>query len=261
VRIIPFVNVSFGGLTAFGTGVPECEDERLLDVVAAVAAAGRHPSLVAGVKVRVGQFASGAAGAAPLVRAIDVAGELGSPVMCHLDVPPPDRDAVLALLRPGDILTHCFRAAHGSDATGAFEARRRGVRFDVGHGGASFGFATARTMLDAGFAPDTISSDVHRYCVDGPAHDVLETMSKLRSLGMSTGDVITAATATPAGILGRSDIGTLQPGAAGDAVVLDEVGGRHEYHDTDGATFVGAHRFVVRGIVRAGRWLKPTHTG
>jgi dihydroorotase len=129
------------------------------------------------------------------------------------------------------------------------------VRFDVGHGGASFGFATARTMLDAGLPPDTISSDVHRYCIDGPAHDVLETMSKFLVLGMDLWDVVAATTATPAAVLGRPDLGTLRPGASGDAAVLQEVAGHHEYRDADGATLIGSRRLVLRGLVRAGRWV------
>ena len=65
------------------------------------------------------------------------------------------------------------------------EARKRGVIFDIGHGMGSFAFKTARTMLANGFAPDCISSDVHALCIDGPAFDLLTTMSKFLCLGLS----------------------------------------------------------------------------
>ena len=108
-------------------------------------------------------------------------------------------------MRPGDILTHCFRPFPNNPATAeggvrgaVLEARERGVIFDIGHGMGSFAFKTARTMLANGFAPDCISSDVHALCIDGPAFDLLTTMSKFLCLGMPLGDVVRAATEAPA---------------------------------------------------------------
>src|SRR5438445_3727776 len=97
-----------------------------------------------------------------------VAEEVGLPVMAHLDAPPPSRREVVDRLRPGDILTHCFRPfpnapvrPDGKVREEIMAARARGVIFDIGHGGGSFGFGTTRGMLAAGFLPDVISSDVH----------------------------------------------------------------------------------------------------
>ena len=153
---------------------------------------------------------------APLDIAIEVAEEVGLPVMAHLDHPPPSRLEVLSRLRRGDIITHCFRpfpnapvAADGRIREEVMEARRRGVVFDIGHGGGSFGFRTAERMLEAGFLPDVISSDVHALSVNGPAFDQLVTMSKFLALGVELGPVIRASTAAPAAALGRDDLGRL----------------------------------------------------
>jgi dihydroorotase len=94
-------------------------------------------------------------------------------------------------------------------------ARARGVLFDVGHGMGSFSWDTARKMMAAGFRPDTISSDVHALCINGPAWDLLRTMTKFLALDMTLPDVIRAATVAPADAMRRPDLGRLAPGAAG----------------------------------------------
>src|SRR6516225_3580725 len=170
LRIIPFLNISFPGIFAFSSGVMvgECADLRLLDPRECVRVVKANRDLVAGVKVRVGRSAGGASGVAPLDMALEVAEETGLPVMAHLDYPPPSRREVLSRLRKGDVLTHCFRPypnapyqPGGGVREEVMAARERGVIFDIGHGGGSFGFGTTRAMLDAGFLPDCISSDVH----------------------------------------------------------------------------------------------------
>src|SRR5439155_18436246 len=143
--------------------------------------------------------------------ALEVAEEVGLPVMAHLDHPPPSRLEVLSRLRRGDVITHCFRPfpnapvrADGAVREEVLEARRRGVVFDIGHGGGSFGFRTAEHMLEAGLLPDVSSSDVHTLSVDGPAFDQLVTMSKFLVLGVEPGGVIRAATQAPAAALGAA---------------------------------------------------------
>src|SRR5580692_9390334 len=110
LRIIPDLNVSFPGIFAVSAAVTvgECADLRLLDPRECVRVIRANRDLIAGVKVRVGRNAGGASGVAPLDIALEVAEETGLPVMAHLDNPPPSRLEVLARLRRGDILTHCF---------------------------------------------------------------------------------------------------------------------------------------------------------
>src|SRR5437763_7410542 len=120
-------------------------------------------------------------GAMPLDMALECAEELGLPLMAHIDHPPPTRREVLERLRPGDILTHCYRnfpnsllRPDGGVRDEALSARERGVHFDIGHGAGSFGFHACRGLLAAGFLPDALSSDVHVLNIDGPAYDLLE---------------------------------------------------------------------------------------
>jgi len=266
LRIIPYLNVSFPGIFALSAAVAvgECTDLRLLDPRECVRVIEANRDLIAGVKVRVGRNAGGASGVAPLDIALEVAEETGLPVMAHLDNPPPSRLEVLARLRRGDILTHCFRPfpnapvqQDGRIREEVLEARRRGVIFDIGHGSGSFGFRTAEAMLNAGFFPDVISSDVHALSVNGPAFDQLVTMSKFLCLGMEPIDVIRASTAAPAAALGRADIGRLQIGGVGDATVLEVAEGDFEYRDVLGETRMGRQRLKACGLVVAGGWWYP----
>jgi dihydroorotase len=266
LRIIPYLNVSFPGIFAVSAAVSvgECADLRLLDPRECVRIIKANRDLIAGVKVRVGRNAGGASGIAPLDIALEVAEETGLPVMAHLDNPPPSRLEVLARLRRGDVLTHCFRPFPNAPVQGdgeireeVLEARRRGVIFDIGHGSGSFGFRTAEAMLAAGFQPDVISSDVHALSINGPAFDQLVTMSKFLCLGMELIDVIRASTAAPAAALGRADIGKLEIGAAGDATVLELAEGEFQYRDVLGEARVGRQRLNARGLVVGGRWWHP----
>jgi dihydroorotase len=261
LRILPFLNVSFPGIFAFSAAVMvgEATDLRLIEPRECVRVINENRDLVVGVKVRVGRGAGGASGVAPLDMALEVAEEVGLPVMAHLDHPPPSRLEVLSRLRRGDILTHCFRPfpnapvrADGRIFEEVSEARRRGVIFDIGHGGGSFGFRTAERMLEAGFPPDVISSDVHALSIAGPAFDQLVTMSKFLALGMELGDVIRAAAAAPAAALRRGDLGHLAVGAAADATILEPVEGEFEFRDVLGETRRGRRRLVARGLVVAG---------
>jgi dihydroorotase len=263
VRIIPILNVSHAGIFAFSTTVMvgECADLRLLEPRDCVRVINANRDLIVGVKVRVGRTAGGNSGVAPLDMAIEVAEEVGLPVMAHLDNPPPSRLEVMSRLRKGDILTHCFRpfpnapaAPDGSVREEIAAARERGVIFDIGHGGGSFGFRTAEAMLAAGFLPDVISSDVHALSINGPAYDQITTMSKLLSLGMSLTDVIRAGTIAAAKAVGHDDIGHLSPGAAGDATVIDLAEGAFEYRDVLGETRQGRSRLKASGLVVNGKW-------
>jgi dihydroorotase len=171
------------------------------------------------------------------------------------------------MLRPGDVLTHAFRpfpnapcTAQGSVKPAVQAARKRGVLFDIGHGKGSFAFKTARAMLANGFYPDTISSDVHALCINGPAFDQVTTMSKFLCLGMPLGDVVKCATVNAALAVKRPELGTLKPGATGDATVLSVKEGKFDYVDVVGEHLTGDRKIVSEGVVLAGRWWHPQRT-
>jgi dihydroorotase len=241
--------------------IGENVDIRLINPRECVRVAREHADLVVGIKVRVGQTASGANGMGPLNIAIEIADELGLPVMAHLDFGPPARAEVLAALRPGDVLTHCFRPFPNApaDARGRVReevraARAKGVIFDVGHGGGSFGWRTARAMLAGGFLPDCISSDVHVISIQGLAPDMLDTMSKFLCLGMGLPEIVRAATLNPANAVRRPELGRLCPGAPGDAAVLEVLNGQFRYLDVLGEALEGDKKLAARGVVLNGRW-------
>jgi dihydroorotase len=263
IRIVAYLNISFAGIYAFSksTMVGECQDIRLLDCTECKRVAETHADLVVGIKVRIGRGAGGSNGAMPLDMAIEVADNLGLPVMCHLDYPPPSRREVLSRLRPGDVLTHCFRPFPNAPIDGGkrvraeiLEARARGIIFDIGHGAGSFGFKTGREMLAEGFQPDCISSDIHCLSAEFAAFDQLTTLSKFLCLGMPLTDVIRSATVNPARAIRRPDLGTLKVGSVGDAAVLDLKKGKFEYVDVVGETLIGNRQLANAGMVVGGKW-------
>lgn len=264
VRILAFINLAITGLfvDAGRITIGEAEDLRLLSIAHCVEAAKAHASHVVGVKIRVGASTTAHLGAMPLhmaIRAAELAGDL--PVMAHIGAGMPPRiEDIVDPLRPGDVLTHFCTPKTNSPLKpdGALRdcmlaARERGVIMDVGHGSGSFGFEVAKAMLEVGFRPNVISSDVHSNCIDGPAFNVTETMSKFLVLGLPLVEVIRAATATPAAVIRRTDIGTLKPGSAGDATLLELRKGDVTYKDSIGGTLKADRRLVPRGMVLGGR--------
>ncbi|MCB2027363.1 MAG: amidohydrolase family protein, partial [Rhodoferax sp.] len=133
-------------------------------------------------------------------------------------------------------------------------ARERGVIFDIGHGGGSCGFATSRAMLEAGFKPDVISSDVHILSIDGPAFDLLHTLAKFHVLGMSLPEVVASATVNAARAIRRPELGTLKPGALGEASIFEVLDQPTEYRDVIGEVMQSNIAFKAHGLVLDGRW-------
>ncbi len=262
-RILAYLHVSFAGIFGFSKTIMVGESKNI-DLMApreAAEVADANRDLIVGIKVRVGRGSSGDQGIAPLNMALQVAEEVGMPVMAHIDHPPPSYEEVLDMLRPGDVLTHAFRpfpnapcTAQGTVKPAVLAARKRGVMFDIGHGAGSFSFKTARAMLANGFYPDTISSDVHILCIDGPAFDQVTTMSKFLCMGMPLQEVIKESTVNAAMAVRRPELGTLKAGSAGDATILSVKDGKFDYVDVLGEHLIGDKRIVAEGVVLHGKW-------
>ncbi|MBM7044766.1 MULTISPECIES: amidohydrolase/deacetylase family metallohydrolase [Rhizobium] len=261
-RILVYLHISFAGIYGFAKNIMlgESHDIRLLAAREAVEVINANRDVIIGVKVRIGRNASGPAGIYPLDVALQVADETGLPLMAHIDEPPPSYEAVVSRLRGGDVLTHCFRPFPNAPVDGkgkikpeVIAARERGVLFDIGHGMGSFSWKTARAMMAEGFVPDTISSDVHALCIEGPAYDQVTTLSKFLALGMPINDVIAASTVNAAKALNRPELGTFKIGAAGDASVLELRSGRFSLEDTRGDIVIAQERLFAAGLVIAGK--------
>ncbi|MEZ5773802.1 MAG: amidohydrolase/deacetylase family metallohydrolase [Hyphomicrobiaceae bacterium] len=266
VRILAYLHVSHSGIYGFHRNVMvgESADINMLDPQMAVEVAEANRDVIVGIKIRVCRHASGDQGIEPLKIALEVADATGLPLMAHVGEAPPSYQEVASLLRPGDVLTHAFRPfpncparAQGTIWPAVLEARKRGVLFDIGHGMGSFSFRTARAMLANGFRPDTISSDIHVLCIDGPAFDQVTTLSKFLCLGMGLSEVIAASTVNAAMALKRPELGSLKPGSVGDATLLSLDEGRFDYVDVVGEHLEGDRRLTSRGVVIAGSWWHP----
>ncbi|CAN5835077.1 amidohydrolase/deacetylase family metallohydrolase [soil metagenome] len=263
-RILAFLNISAMGQV--DTSLGENHDLRYVLADRAAECARANTDLVVGVKVRLTEWLTGPNAIQALERAVEAGEAAGVPVMAHIGDSTATIEQVLTRLRPGDMVTHAFtdRANGIFDDRGrvhaaTVEARVRGVLFDIGHGAGSFSFARAEAALADGFRPDTISSDLHRYNVDGPVHDLVTTLSKFLHLGLPLPEVIAMATTAPAQALGRSGaFGTLAIGAEADIAVLALEEGRFSLTDSFGASVESRQRLVPVATLRGGRRVAPT---
>lgn len=239
----------------------EYHDERYIITERAVEAVASDPETIVGIKVRLTEMLTGPNAIIALDRAIEAGEAAAVPVMVHVGDSTATTDEIMRRLRPGDIVTHAFTDRRngifddvGRVHASAIEARERGVRFDVGHGAGSFAFDRAEAALAEGFRPDTISSDLHRFNVDGPVHDLVTTLSKFLHLGLSLSEVIAMATTAPASALGRQgQMGTLSPGSTADIAVLRLEEGRFAFTDSFGNSVMGSRRLVPIATVGDGR--------
>ncbi len=261
VRILAYLNISFAGIYGFdkGVSVGEVVQRGLLNVDRCVETIEANRGLIVGVKVRLGGIVSEGIDIEGLDLALQAAERTGLPVMTHIGPPPPSYEEILERMRPGDVLTHCYRPAPNApvDDAGAVlpalrRARERGILFDIGHGMGAFAFDSAEAALAEGFAPDIISSDVHVLSVNGPAYDLLHTMSKLVTCGLPVPDAVRMATDAPAQAMRRSDLGHLGPGATADITLLDLVEARFPFVDVVGVRRESYTLLRPRGLYVAG---------
>jgi len=170
----------------------------------------------------------------------------------------PFEDLVTKKLRPGDIYTHMYVSRvpmfddDGRVRRYLWEARKRGVLFDVGHGGGSFVLRQAAPAIRQGFVPDSISTDLHTESMNAGMKDMLNVMSKLLNLGMPVEDVIARATWHPARQIKRTDLGNLTPGSPADIAVLRVEKGSFGFVDVFGARLRGSQRLTCELTVRDG---------
>jgi dihydroorotase len=263
-RLYAFVHIANVGLTPFPQ--PELYNIDYAQVDACAKTVAENADIAIGVKVRMSENVIARNGAEPLRRAIkacEIAGT-GGRVMAHIGGV--ENVAlmveILDLLRPGDILTHAYSGVpnlagaftnivqDGRLLPAALAAKRRGVIFDVGHGGGSFDYTVAEAAIAQGCPPDTISSDIHVVSGNTPGMPYLTwVMSKFLGLGFTLEQVVAMATVNPAKIINRMPkLGTLQIGAPGDVAIMELVEGPVSFVDT-------------RNNTRNGRaYLKPVQT-
>jgi dihydroorotase len=267
-RQFAFVHIGIVGLAGFP--VPELFNIDYARPDAAARVVAENADMVLGVKVRMSENVVARHGLEPLKRAIAACEMAGVParVMAHIGGVSEKAlmSQILDALRPGDVLTHCYSGARNNAGEGtnivqdgkllpaALEAKRRGVLFDIGHGGGSFDYTIAEAAMAQGALPDTISSDIHAFSGNTPGMPYMPwVMSKLIGLGLSLPEVVAMSTAAPARVIGRiPKHGTLQVGAPADLSFLDVAEGPVEFVDTMGNKRSGKMHLKPAGTVVAG---------
>jgi len=256
-RVLSFINIVGSGMK----GGPV--EQNLADMDARLTAMRikQHPGVIVGIKVA---HYSGPEWD-PVDRAVAAGKEMNVPVMIDFGGHTPPLgldDLLLNHLRPGDILTHTYAHVAGRipivDDNGkvrpyVWEARKRGVIFDAGHGGGSFLFRQAVPATKEGFFPDVISTDLHTGSMNSGMKDILNTMSKFLNLGMPLNDVIKANTAKAADVIKRPDLGHIGVGAEADIAVLNLRKGKFGFVDIAGGKLLGDQKLECELTVRAGQ--------
>ena len=261
-RIFAFLNISFPGIFGFDKDVSigEATLRSMLPVHRCVDKIEDNRDRIVGVKVRIGGIVTGDLGLGALELALEAANKVQLPLMTHIGPAPPTYSDVVDMLRPGDILTHCFRPApnsaigeDGKVLDALWRARERGVLFDIAHGMGAFGYESTEAALRDGFKPDLISSDVHVIAIEGPGYDMLHTMSKLLNCGLSLSDVIDMSTSRPALAIGRPELGHLGVGAIADITVLEQVDSSYVFSDVVGTKRQGSSLLQPVAVYLGGR--------
>lgn len=263
VRVLAFLNIVANGMNG---GLEQTVGQ--MDPQLCAAMIEKHREVIVGVKTaHYWTEKPWDAGHRPWT-AVDRAVECGRmakvPVMVDFWPRPPQRsypELILKRMRPGDIHTHVFAQQFpvilrdGRVNPILWEARKRGVIFDVGHGAGSFWFRNAVPAVEQGFVPDSISTDLHTRSMIGPAQNMTNVMSKFLSMGMSVEDVVRRSTMNPARQIHRPDLGTLSIGRDADIAVLEMLEGDFSYTDNGHTRMNGTVKLIARMTVRAGRIL------
>jgi dihydroorotase len=253
-RVLAFLNIVGNGMRG---GRYESD---LADMEAAPAAemAKQHPGLIVGIKTAhyTGKEWT------PVEHAVEAGTAAHIPVMVDFGNDFPERplaDLLTKKLRPGDIYTHCFSGLRhellddGQLNPGMIEGRKRGVIFDVGHGGGSFAWRVAVPAMQQGFWPDSISTDLHTGSMNAGMKDMLNVMSKFLAMGMPVDQVIARSTWNPAREIHHEELGNLSVGSPADVAVLRLENGKFGFTDMYGARMDGTQRLVCELTVRNGK--------
>lgn len=252
----------FALLNIVGNGMRGAKYEQNLDDMDAkptAAMALKHKDIVVGIK--------SAHFAGPEWKPYEQAVEAGNiakiPVMIDFGtrrIERPMLELVTKYLRPGDIYTHCFSGLRieqdpetNGPSKGLIEGRKRGIYFDVGHGGGSFAWRVAVPIMKAGFYPDSISTDLHTGSMNAGMKDMLNVMDKFLAMGMSLDDVILRSTWNPAKEIRHEELGNLSVGSVADVAVLRVEKGKFGFVDMDGARMDGTQKLNAELTIKDGK--------
>jgi dihydroorotase len=253
-RVLAFLNIVGHGMR----GSPVEDNLADMDANATAEQAMRYKGTVVGIKTAHYRGPEWT----PVERAVEAGTKAKIPVMVdfgNFRSERPFQDLVLKKLRPGDIYTHTYLGAvpmlddSNKVRPFLFEARKRGVIFDVGHGGGSFLWRQAVYAVKQGFVPDSISTDLHINSMNAGMKDMLNVMSKFLNMGMSMDDVIVRSTWNPAREIKREELGNLSVGSPADIAVLRLEKGDFGFVDVYGARMKGDRKLLAELTVKDGK--------
>jgi len=253
-RVLAFLNIVGYGMRGdtFEQNLQDMEARPTADM------ALRHKGLIVGIKTA--HYAGPEW--APVERAVEAGTTANIPVMVDFGSNRPERpmaELVTRKLRPGDIYTHAYSGLRneldesGRVNPGMWEGRKRGVIFDVGHGGGSFAWRIAVPALKEGFLPDSISTDLHIGSMNSGMKDMLNVMDKFLAMCMSVDDVVLRSTWNPAREIRQEDVGHLSVGAPADLAVLRLENGNFGFVDMYGARLRGTQKLTCELTLRDGK--------
>jgi dihydroorotase len=253
-RILAFLNIAGAGMS----GKPMQEDLADMDVSKVLETIQKYPDIIVGVKI--GHYEG--KDWTPFDRALEAGNRSNLPLLVECHLPQYSLEDQLMKMRSGDIITHSFEKVSermsvldDNKAVRPFvkEAQKRGILFDLGHGGAGFWFSEAIPSLQQGFAPNSFGTDLHRFSMNAGMKDMLNVMSKFMAMGMSKEDVLLRATWLPAKSIKREDLGHLREGALADVAVLSIREGNFGFIDAGGNRINGKQKFEAQLTIRAGK--------
>ena len=259
-----YMNVSSGGEVSIV--IHPNMDPQFYDLGAIEYAVHYFPRELIGFKVFISNAWSGGLGLSPLEKTVELGEKYHLPVAVHVTDPPMLFDDIVNILRPGDILCHCFQptgntildeAGHVRPAVRA--AQERGVLFDAAYGRMNYAYHIIERAFADGFYPDLVGSDmIIPAAYSAKLFSMPYVMSSLYNKGMALHDLVRAATYTGAKVLHMEDnLGTLAPGTDADIAVfkLQERDGGYLFRDLYGNSFQGRTLFVPQLTVKSGRVL------
>lgn len=256
-RVLAFLNIVGSGMK--GGAIEQNTND--MDAKLTAIVAKQYPGVVVGIKLA--HFSG--FDWIPTERAVE-AGKLANiPVMVDFGGSEPElslETLFMEKLRPGDVFTHVYAHVkgrtpivneNGKVADFAFAAQKRGIVFDVGHGGGSFLFAQAVPAVQQGFKPNSISTDIHTGSMNEAMKDMLNIMSKFINMGMTLEEVIALSTWNPAKIINRTDLGHISVGAVADIAILNLRKGKFGFIDPQGKKMEGDKKLECEVTLRDGK--------
>ncbi|SFE05833.1 dihydroorotase [Chitinophaga sp. CF118] len=256
-RVLAFINIVGGGMRG---GAYE-QDINDMDSKMTALTVNQYRNLIVGIKVAHYEGAEWA----PVDRAVAAGKLTDKPVMVDFGGSNPPlslEELFMNHLRPGDIYTHAYaqikRRMGIVDENGKLrpfimDARKKGILFDVGHGGTSFSYTQAIPALKAGFFPNTISTDIHTGSMNGAMKDQLNVMSKFLNMGMSIPALIKATTSEAAFAIKHEELGNLSVKGVADIAILSIEKGKFGFTDAVGTRLEGSQKLVCEVTIRAGK--------